>query len=476
MSRTHRLQQAAETILELIGPLRIRYCPLTPTPRQEAFLRLQAREGLYGGAAGGGKSVALAMSALQYCDVPGYHALILRPSLPEFDLPGGLIDLTHQWLARSNAQWSGDTRTWTFPGPGPAGTGGATLRFGYLDGIKDVHRYSGSSFAYVGFDELVRFLEPEYRRMFRVLRQPPADATLPAAPDGTTLTQVPIRARATSNPGGPGHGWVKAHFVDPATRPAGVIFLPSRLTDNPHLDHVDYIASLSLLPNAERQRLLHGDGEVPRRRALPPRLVRPHRTPPTPRQHSLRPLLGPAATEPSPANSDPDYTVGLRLDLHEKTGTYYVTDIVRVRKAPGTIEQLVTDTAAKDGRTVSIVIEEEPGAAGRALTNRYKQHILRGYTVTSIRPTGTKDVRARPVAAAAENGLLKIVRGRHTNDFLDELSAFPHGAHDDCVDALAGAHQHLIPRVQIPMRTYVARTRIPTQDDRFTPYWGNPLW
>jgi hypothetical protein len=78
-----------ERLLELAGPLRVRDCPLTPTPRQEAFLRLTALEVLYGGAAGGGKTIALLMSALQYADVPGYHALLLRPSLTEFELPGG---------------------------------------------------------------------------------------------------------------------------------------------------------------------------------------------------------------------------------------------------------------------------------------------------------------------------------------------------------------------------------------------------
>ena len=428
---------------------------------------------LYGGAAGGGKSIALLMSALQYSDVPGYHAIILRPSLPEFELPGGLLALSHEWLAGSNANWSGENRCWQFPGPGAAGTGGATLRFGYLDGIKDVPRYAGSSFSYLGFDELVRFAEPEYQRMFRVLRQPNPDTTLAAAPDGTTLADVPLRARATSNPGGgPGHTWVKARFVDSATRPADVAFVPSRLADNPHLDHADYIASLARLPNAERQRLLHGDWEIPDDGELFQRgwfdLIEIHQLPDDTRAVRFWDL---AATEPSPANPDPDYTVGLRLDLHDRSGTYYVTDIIRVRKPPGAIEQLVADTANRDGKTVSIQIEEEPGAAGRAVTDRYKNHILRGYNVKSVRPTGAKDVRATLVAATAENGLLKIVRGRNTPEFLDELCAFPHAAHDDCVDALAGAHQALSARIQMPMRTYVPRGSFPTQHDRFTPSW-----
>lgn len=98
-------------ILSLVAPLRLTHCPLRPSPRQEAFLRLPDREVFFGGAAGGGKSFALLMAALQYSDVPGYHALLLRRSLSELSLSGGLIDLAEQWLAPSNARWSGETRT-----------------------------------------------------------------------------------------------------------------------------------------------------------------------------------------------------------------------------------------------------------------------------------------------------------------------------------------------------------------------------
>ncbi|TML20776.1 MAG: hypothetical protein E6G32_08945, partial [Actinobacteria bacterium] len=150
-----------------------------------------------------------------------------------------------------------------------------------------------------------------------------------------------------------------------------------------------------------------------------------------------------AATEPSAASPDPDYTVGVRLDLDERTGSFYLTDLVRVRIPPGAVEQLVAATAKRDGKGVRIIIEQEPGAAGSTVIGRYKRHVLRGYNVRGVRATGAKAVRASSAAAAAENGLITIVRGRNTNDFLDEICAFPHAAHDDCVDALAGAHQSL---------------------------------
>ncbi|MDP9277144.1 MAG: hypothetical protein M3O76_02905, partial [Actinomycetota bacterium] len=81
--------------------------------------------------------------------------------------------------------------------------------------------------------------------------------------------------------------------------------------------------------------------------------------------------------------------------------------------------------------------------------------------------TGGKLIRAQPVAAAAENGLIKLVRGRRSEELLDELTAFPHGAHDDCVDALSGAHTLLVRRGSGRMTTHVPKGRIPLASDAY---------
>ena len=171
--------------LSLVAPLRLRYCPVRATARQEAFLRIPDKEVFYGGAAAGGKTTALLMAALQYADVPGYNALLVRTSLAELSLSCGTMDLAHSWLSNTKAYWSGDTEDVVVPQRRP----------GHVRLPRRRHRprtLPGTGYAMIGL-RAPRFPEPLYRGMFRSLRQPSGGATFGAAADGTRLDQVPAR-------------------------------------------------------------------------------------------------------------------------------------------------------------------------------------------------------------------------------------------------------------------------------------------
>jgi hypothetical protein len=221
-----------------------RYCPNLPTisPQQALFLMLDCQEAFYGGAAGGGKSDALLMAALQYVDTPGYSALLLRRTYAELEKSDGLIPRAEAWLSRTDARKHDGGKLWTFPS-------GARLEFGHVQNESDKHNFQSAAYSFVGFDELTSFTESVYdyigfsrARRLRMGR----------------VAKVPVRVRSASNPGNVGHLWVKQRFVDPATRRPGVVFVPAKVQDNPGLDIHQYRATMANLSEALQAQLLEG--------------------------------------------------------------------------------------------------------------------------------------------------------------------------------------------------------------------------
>lgn len=184
------------------------------------------------------------MAAAQYLPVAGYSALILRENFADLNQPGGLVPLSREWWS-GRAHWSETMHRWTFPC-------GSTVSFGYLQRDDSVYQYQGSRYQFIGVDELTQHTEWRYRYLFSRLDRPA---------DGP-LSQVPLRMRATSNPGGKGHGWVRARFVSDRTRAPGCVFVPARVEDNPAVDQPAYIRSLGHLDPLTRAQLLKGDWDV----------------------------------------------------------------------------------------------------------------------------------------------------------------------------------------------------------------------
>lgn len=131
-----------DALQKLLTPRLTKYVPFEPTSKQKAFLLMnQTKEILYGGSAGGGKSVAQLMAALQFVDIPGYSAILFRRTYADLSLPGALIDMSKQWLMpfveSKEVKWSEKDKQYTFPS-------GASLNFGYLESDNDCFRYQGA--------------------------------------------------------------------------------------------------------------------------------------------------------------------------------------------------------------------------------------------------------------------------------------------------------------------------------------------
>ncbi len=399
-----------------------RYCPHVPTLRQLRFILLRDKEAFFGGSAGGGKSDALLMAALWYVHVPDYNAMIFRRTFMDLSLPEALITRSKEWLLATDAHWNDTLHRWTFPS-------GATIGFGHLDHENAKYQFQSAAFQFIGFDEVTQFLENTYLYLFSRLRR------LRNGYD------VPLRMRCAANPDGIGFEWVKRRFVNPGdpSRP----YIPSKLEDNPHLDQESYDQSLQELDPTTRKRLRDGDWEVrPEGNKFKRKWFEIVDI--VPGAGKLVRYWDLAATE-AKAGIDPDWTVGT-LVLITTDKIIYIIDVKRFRETAGTTEKLIKMQAKIDGKEygnrVVVRMEQEPGASGKIVIAHYQKALI-GFPFSGDHITGNKDVRATPLASYCEAGQVKLVNGRWIDPWLDELTIFPDGEHDDQVDSASGAFNFL---------------------------------
>jgi predicted phage terminase large subunit-like protein len=151
-----------------------------------------------------------------------------------------------------------------------------------------------------------------------------------------------------------------------------------------------------------------------------------------------------AATSATGYN-DSDYTVGVLMARDPKTGILYVADVIRGRWSPAQLWNQIEAAANVDGTTCKIRIPQDPGGAGKFQAYHYATQ-LQGFRIDIEREEGDKEFRADPFAAQCEIGNVRLVEGSWNDRFIEELCAFPNGAHDDQVDAVSAAFRTLVKR------------------------------
>src|SRR5438067_2526448 len=453
---------------------------MSPPPRttisaqpgpQTAFLQTAADICIYGGAAGGGKTVGLILEPLRHVGrVPGFTAVFFRRTTPQITNRGGLWDESQNFYPRLGGTPHLRAQEWRWPR-------GGKIKFSHLQLRTTVHDWQGAQIALICFDELTHFTAYQFfymvsrnrstcgvRPYIRATCNPDADSWVAEFLawwiDQETGFPIPERVgvlryyiRLSDNmvwadrpedllqymPGPedlpPG--------VDPP-RPISVTFIPAKVFDNPVLLQVnpEYLAWLLSLPLLERERLLAGNWKIRPAAGLYFKREWCAVVDEVPADLDVVRYWDLAATEKTEFN-DPDWTVGIKLG-RDKSGGYWLLDMVRRRANPGDVERLLLNIATQDGKPVRIGFGQDPGQAGKSQA-QYLVRALSAFTVVAAPESGDKLTRFGPFSSQCRAGNVKMRRDSWNEELFRVLEGFPDLAHDDEVDACSGALEMLNP-------------------------------
>lgn len=223
-------------------------------PTQVKFLNSKARYTLFGGAKAGGKSFsARYLAILLALKYEGIKVLIIRRTFGElygnFVVPmRKILNVYDEVKENRVAEYKTVSKEFIFPN-------GSRILLGMADNEKEVGKHQGQSYDVIIFDEATLIPEQFHE-----------DIIISNRLSGNIPTHYGFEPRAyyTANPGGIGHQWVKAMFIDnPDCNEEGsdYVFIPSLVYDNEFYmkNDPDYVKKLEALPEKKRKALLYGD-------------------------------------------------------------------------------------------------------------------------------------------------------------------------------------------------------------------------
>lgn len=434
--------------------------------RQENFMATSADVAFYGGSAGGGKTWALVAEPLRHRKNPEFGAVFFRRTYPEIMAEQGPWDESMNLYPLVGADPKPYRLEYSFPS-------GARISFRHLQREKDKFNYQGAQIALILFDQVERVSQSVFfymlsrnrsmcgiRPYIRASCNPDADSWLAdflswwIADDGYAdlSREGKIRWFVRTNDEqivwADSRGELTSKY--PKLIPKSVTFIPSTIYDNKILLEHDpgYLANLMALPLVDRLRLL-GDpkrggnwkvreeaGKVFNREWF-------EIVPAVPAGGIECRFWDLAATEKKLKGQDPDFTAGVRM--RKAHGVYYILDCVAVRKGPAEVDRMIKNLATQDRQAAQesdtrymVRWEREPGASGKRESFRMTQ-MLAGFDARGIPSQGDKVTRAKPLAAQAEAGNVKLLAGPWNEQFLNHMHNQPEIPHDDIMDASSGA-------------------------------------
>ena len=175
----------------------------TPIPgsSQEIFLYCPYFELLYEGTRGPGKTDTLLMDFCQHVGQgygPDWRGILFRQTYKQL---GDVITKSKKWFKTffgDGARFNASEHVWTFPD-------GEQLLLRQFQRDDDYWNYHGHEYPWIAWEELCNWASDSgYKRMMSTCR-----SSNPA---------IPRKYRATTNPYGPGHNWVKHRFRLPGMR------------------------------------------------------------------------------------------------------------------------------------------------------------------------------------------------------------------------------------------------------------------
>ena len=226
-----------------------------------------------------------------------------------------------------------------------------------------------------------------------------------------------------------------------------VAFVASNIYDNQILlkTNKGYLANLKALSIVERERLLYGNWKIKAAKGLFfPRASLPPLLDEVPNDVTRWVRAWDLAATDTDEGGDPAYTASVLLGKR-KDGSYVIADATNNRLKAEKVRNLVKQCAVADKakyKRVRIRMSIDPGQAGKEQSQSYVK-MLAGFSVSTVKESGSKESRAEPFAAQWQAGNVAVVSGPWTEALLGQYESFPESKFKDMVDAGSNAFNEL---------------------------------